>query len=27
VCVCPPEQVPPDSFKQSERGGIPHFSL
>ncbi len=27
VCVCPPEQVPPNSFKQSERGGIPRFSL
>jgi hypothetical protein len=27
VCVRPPEQVPPDSFKQSERGSIPRFSL
>ncbi len=27
LCVRPPEQVPPDLFKQSERGGIPRFSL
>ncbi len=27
VCVRPPEQGPPNSFKQSERGSIPRFSL